>query len=612
MGKKVLLQMMVSGCILALIGGCAPTDTNNSGRVPVIYISEAKNPNGIEQAEILFAKAKTAKRPNQALLNVAILFAKNGNLTGSNQALQLVKTGPLSDEAFTEYSLLSVELRLQEHGPKEALSIIENPRFVALQRNFEPAYQRRILSIRSDINHQIGRSIDSINDAIGLASLLDSISDKTNVHNKIWRQLAELPYLELQQCSSDSGDVLAGWCELGRDIRLHQNNHLAVSRQLKQWKNSHKSHPAALVTPSWFEQTTERAPPVTKIAILLPLQGHYKSPSNTFLSGFMEAFYGLYKQNNLITPQVRIQDTSIISIEQAYNNAIIEGADVIIGGIRQSEAAELYNLTDLKVPTISLNRIKQNKKIQHINLLQFGSAQYDEMIQIADRAWIEGHRSVLVIAPGKKWGQESAQAFSDYWQSKGGRLIESVFYDPSVKDFTQFLKPSLNIDLSENRGREIRRFVNSQVIIKPRRRQDIDFALVLGYPERARQIKPALDFLYAADLPVYSSSNIYNGLNSADSNRDLSGIQFTAMPWTMPGHLISELSSNQDMHTTYRHLYATGYDTFLVYRQLVFPQPALTVSLFGATGILKVNNGVISRKATWSNFHQGIVRSGFP
>jgi outer membrane PBP1 activator LpoA protein len=612
MGKKVLLQMMVSGCILAFIGGCAPTDTNISGRVPVIYISEAKNPNEIEQAEVLFAKAKTTKRPNQALLNVAILFAKNGNLVGSDQALQLVKTESLSDEEFIEYSLLSVELRLQEDDPKEARRLIENPRFMALQKKFESAYQRRILSIRSDINQQIGLAIDSIIDSISLSGLLDSTSDRTNVHNKIWRQLAELPYSALQQCSSDSRDLVAGWCELARAIRLYQTNHHAVSRQLTQWKYSHKGHPAASITPSWFEQNIERAPQVTKIAILLPLQGQYKSPSNTFLNGFMEAVYGLYKQNNLIAPQVRIQDTSAISIEQAYSNAIIEGADVIIGGMRQSEAAELYNLTDLKVPTISLNRIQQNSKIQHVNLLQFGSAQYDEMIQIADRAWIEGHRSVLVIAPDKKWGQESAQALSDYWQSKGGRLIESVFYDASVKDFTQFLKPSLGIDLSEDRGREIRRFVNSQAITKPRRRQDIDFALILGYPERARQIKPALDFLYAADLPVYSSSNIYNGVKSADSNRDLSGIQFTAMPWTMPGHLISELSSDQDMHTTYRHLYATGYDTFLVYRQLIFPQPALTVSLFGATGILNLNNGVVSRKATWSNFHQGIVRSGFP
>jgi len=612
MGKQFLLKILSIGCILAFIGGCAPTATTDSGRVPVTYISDAEDLTALEQTELLFAQAQLLDHQGKEMLDVAILFAKSGSLQRSKETRALVSSDLLTDQLFIEYTFLGVELNMQADDPVAALSNIEDPRFLQLQPYLGRQYQHRLLSIRADIYTDLGDSIASLRNSIALATLLDNKSDISNVHNKIWRQLARQPFNTLNQFAMDSDPILAGWCELAANGRQYQNNQEAQFVDFISWKNNNKNHPAAIIPPSWLKQRQSNADYSSQVAILLPLQGEYKGPSQTFLDGFMEAYYELYQQNRTEPPNVRIYDTSLQTIEQAYGNAVAEGADMIIGGIRQSETEALTKMPVLEVPTISLNRIDSRDIVQNPNLFQFGNSQQDEIRQIADKAWKKGYRRALFIAPENNWGQQATAVFNSHWQDKDGVLVDQVAYPDSVKDFTKFLKKPLQIDLSESRGIQLRRFVNSRVIYTPRRRQDIDFVVVLGYPERVRQIKPALDFLWAADLPVYSSSEIYNGVPQSGLDRDLGGIQFTAMPWSLPGQLTSELNSDQTMHTAYRQLYAMGHDSFLIHRNLSSLQNNSQVPLFGSTGILSLSDGIIRRQVQWGEFQQGKVRNVQP
>jgi|TARA_B110000196_G_scaffold61081_1_gene50748 outer membrane PBP1 activator LpoA protein len=611
MGKLFLPQIIYLGCILAFISGCTPTATNDSGRVPAAYISDSINVTVEQEIELLFAEAQKLESRDKSLLDVAILFAQNGNIKRSSESLVLINTDKLDDRMFVEFSLLSVELNLQANNPAAALLNLDNERFLNLQLYFGQQYLRRVLSVRSDINTQRGDGLASIGNSIALSALLETRADITNVHNKIWRQLARQTYSNLQTCQTSADEIMAGWCRLAYDNRRYQNNQQVQRIQFGAWKASNSNHPAALVSPSWFKQSLDNSTPL-QVAILLPLQGQYKGPSTTFLDGFMEAYYQLHRQDNSSTPNLRIHDTSSLPIEQAYSNAVAEGADMVIGGIRESEVQALMDMPVLEVPTISLNRIQNKRLDKSSNLFQFGNSQRDEMDQIADAAWAKGHRSVFLIAPNQNWGQQATAYFARSWQAKGGRVVSSTLYSDSIKDFTKFLKQPLQIDLSEQRGVELRRFVNSQVIYTPRRRQDIDFVVVLGYPDRARQIKPALEFLYASDLPVYSSSKIYNGIQRSDLDRDLSGIQFTAMPWTLPGYLSAELESDATMHTAYRQLYAMGYDAFLVHRNIDNLKLEPKMPLFGSTGILSLENGVITRQTQWGEFRKGKVRPATP
>ena len=390
MGKQFLLKILGIGCILAFIGGCAPTATTDSGRVPVTYISNTEDLTALEQTELLFAQAQLLNQQGKEMLDVAILFAKSGSLQRSKETLALVNSVLLTDQLFIEYTFLGVELHLQDDNPAAALSNIEDPRFLELQPYLGRQYQRRLLSIKADVYTELGDSIASLRNSIALATLLENKSDISNVHNKIWRQLARQPFNTLNQYSLDSDPIIAGWCELAANSRQYQNNLETQILEFISWKNNNNNHPAAIIPPDWFKQRQSNVVYSSQVAILLPLQGDYKGPSQTFLDGFMEAYYELYQQDKTKPPNVRIHDTSIHTIEQAYGNAVAEGADIIIGGIRQSETEALNKMSLLEVPTISLNRIDNGDIVQNPNLFQFGNSQQDEIRQIANEAWKKG------------------------------------------------------------------------------------------------------------------------------------------------------------------------------------------------------------------------------
>ena len=603
--------MVGLGCILAFISACTPTTTTQSGSVPVTFIATTEDTSLYEQAEILFAGAQSVEIPSEIMLQAAIMFAKSGDKKRTTQSLALIDPDELKNADFINYTLLGIELSLQSALPAEALLKLKSTRFIAAQVSLKRQDKLHVLSLKSDINAKLGDIESSVNASIELAQLLSKKSDVLNVHNKIWRQLSAQPYNFLQRCFSDAEPVLGLWCNLAADMRLFQSNYPAQLTQFNRWKTANVSHPAARIPPSWLKQNRKNAS-LSQVALLLPLQDDYRIPSQTFLDGFMAAYYQLFEQSNTEPPNIRLHDTSNQTMQQAYENAIAEGAEMVIGGLRESEAESLMQLPLIPVPTISLNRLDRVDTQQPINLVQFGNSPEDEMTQIADLAWRKGHRNAIVIAPDNNWGVQATRSFDTYWKQKGGQLLGQVSYPKTVKDFTQFLKPSLQIDLSEDRGVQLKRFVNSRLIYTPRRRQDIDFVVALGYPLNARQIKPALEFLYAADLPVYSISKIYNGVEQAGLDRDLSGIQFTAMPWTLPGQLAKELRSDKTMHTAYRQLYALGYDTFLVHRNLDKLSSVTQSPVFGAMGVLSLNQGVIKRTGRWGEFNQGKVAEVTP
>ena len=610
--KNFLCKFVYLGCILSLIGGCAPTATNESGRIPIIYFSGDGNITALDRAELLFSEALILENPTEKMLDVAFLFAKNGDLLKSLEALKFVEEELISDQRFTDYTLLSVELNLQQGNVAEALHSVKKSRFQNLEKLLNRQNKRRVLSVKADINDEIGRPIASVGYSIDLVKTLESKTDIINVHNRIWRQLARQPFSILTECSNASNYDLAGWCQMATLNRKYQNNKSMQLAEYAEWLDNHQGHPAVRTPPSWFADLKASLDSYSQIAILLPMQGDYRGPSQTFLDGFLAAYYELDQQKNIQTLNLRIYDTSKQTIQQAYIDAISEGAEIVIGGIRKSEAMALTQLTSLSLPTISLNRINQLGLVQSKNLYQFGNTQEDEMMQISDSAWKKGFRRSILIFPDTSWGHQASEFFENDWITRGGILTSKTAYSDSTKDFTQFLKAPLHVDLSEKRGLNIKRFVNSQVVISPRRRQDIDFVVVLGYPESARQIKPALDFLYASDVPVFSSSKVYDGVQRDDLDKDLGGIQFTAMPWTLPGHLIKEFSLNEDMHTAYRQLYARGYDTFLVNRNLEILRSTKATPLYGATGLLTLEKGLIKRAVEWGEFKNGKVTNSFP
>ena len=607
MNKKRLLLVVFAASILSFIGGCAPTTTIDTGRATVLTDTVADE-SALQRAQALLESAPLAANPDSIIFDAATLFASAGDLQRSTNTLALIVSERLSDPQYIEFILFAAELDLSLDNPQTAIARFEQNRFTFASATFTDRLQKRLLSLEADAHFALGHTEQGLLKSIDLVRLLKNTQEVRAVHNNLWRQLATLPYSDLKQGQTHRNTTLAGWLQLAALNRDYQADANAKGQAFDSWKQRWRNHPAAKTPPIQLRKLKDSSAP-SKVALLLPLQDQYEVPSYTLLEGFMGAYYEFMANNaSADAPEIRVYDTSRQSIQRAYNNAVEDGAEMVIGPMRQSEVEVLLPLDSLPVPTLSLNRVATDDKSPPENLFQFGLSPLDEVKQIADRAWLKGQRNVLVIAPSNSWGADSTAFFNEYWSKKGGTFLDQLAYPSSVKDFTPLLKSPLLIDLSEERTLRLKRFVNSRIQSKARRRQDLDLVVILGYPVVARQIKPALDFLYASDVPVVATSHVYNGVEQTGLDRDLSGVEFSAMPWTLPGQLATELELDERLHTAYRHLYAVGHDAFLLHRNLNDLQTEAAVPLFGATGILSLTEGVIVRKQKWAEFRRGKVK----
>jgi len=613
--------MIYALAILAFIGGCAPTTTQVSGPIARVTLGSEDfeiNESLVSQAELALARISSveAYRRDNRLLDIAILFAQGGDLDQSRTTLQLIDSDRLNDSFFIEYSLLGLELDLAGVKLTSAKQRLSETRFIAVRQSLEMNFQRRILDLESALNYAGGDIKASIENTIQLGSLYNQrkMTDQrliANLHDRIWLQLSELPFNQLQQSDLNDRGILAGWLELAAAMRYRQADPSAKKNVFAIWEQSWPEHPGAKTRPAALTTRFRSTVAPKSIALLLPLQGQYETPSTILLNGFISAYYENLAQG-ASQPKIAIYDTSEVPVTDVYNNAVERGADLIIGPLRQSQVEILAASPRLPVPTLTLNRLDKNQIIDTQNLLQFGLSALDEVSQIADQAWIQGQTNVLLIAPDSGWGQRAQSHFIDYWTAKGGAVIDAISYPNSVNDFTRLLQRPLEIDLSEQRSLALRRSVNRNLNSTARRRQDIDLVIVLGYSEKVRQIKPALDFLYAGDLPVYATSHIYSGTQQIDLNRDLSGIKFSAMPWTLEGHMPRPLKPDERLSTAYRQLYALGYDAFLLHALLENLARPDALPVFGATGMLRLSEGSIKRTEKWAAFKNGRVVAAQP
>lgn len=601
-------------CILAFISGCTPTSNTHSTLAPVISLTTETDVSAREQAFIILQTADlSAENPEAETLKLkaANLFARANDHQNTVDTLYLIDSDKLSDNQFVDYIFLLSDAQIALLGAETAKQQLNHPRFVYLSDGFNKSNKLRLLEVQSKLDFAQGEHYRGFQTLIELANSVKRKADIRDVHDKIWKRISYLPYSQLAEGTNHDNTTIAGWFQLGEALRHQQGSSKIYEDIYNQWKQRWKSHPAAKIAPTVISQSNGRQDSPNQLALLLPLQDEYKIPSYTLIEGFLDAYYRansafIYNQDH--APDVRIYDTSTGSIQSVYNQAVADGADMIIGPLRQSQVESLTSAPLLPVPTLALNRLDNQTLQQPENFYQFGLSALDELTRIADRAWNKGLRRVLFIAPDNNWGLRSTSFFTNYWTEKGGTVLQEVNYSSSTNDFTQLLKPSLQIDLSEERGLQIKRFVNSRVNYTERRRQDIDLVVMLGYPLKARQIKPALDFLYASDVPVVATSHIYNGDQQLQFDRDLSGIEFSSMPWTLKGHLPYDFNMDDKLHTAYRHLYALGHDAYLIHDNLNHLKNIDSLTIYGATGLLTLRDNILVREPKWATFERGKVR----
>ena len=583
---------------------CTPVQNTINTTTSEVYVSASQDDVLLKSIEEETIESEQEIKTSQQLLETALKFAQGGSSLQSKNFLKRINPEELNDVSFLNYSLLESKVSNSEDELKVAFQKLESNRIFSIEKNLNEEALIDLYKEKSAIALTLGELKTSIQYDVKLHNLISSREIKSKLHNETLAKLISQPYKKLQQCKNNADLIVGAWCDLGLEIRDTQLNSQTRADAYQNWRERYPDHSAAqfAVIPSYVHdaQTEKR-----QIALLLPLEGEYLSPSKNFIEGFLNGYFNSIKTNEDNRQTIKIFNSSEDGILNSYQDAMKLNPQIIIGGFRQSEAKDLLSLETYEIPTIILNDFDQLNYPERENLFFFSNSQGDEISHIISDMWYRGIQSVIVITPDHLWGLQASEAFQSGWVARGGNILDTVIFNQDTRDFTDLLKRPLHIDTSEKRGLFLKRFVNSKLDLSSRRRNDIDGIVLFAYSDKARQIKPALNYLFANDIPVYSSSRIYNDVEEPNLYRDLDDIKFAGMPWSLEGSLQQELNIDETLHPEYRQLYTRGFDSFLLSQNLREPSFAQNIPLLGATGVLRLKNNMVTKDPYWYQFKNG-------
>lgn len=464
-----------------------------------------------------------------------------------------------------------------------------------------------IFRLRGQLLYDMGFYASSVEERVKLGNVLPPGQTESAENDAlIWQTLMQIPLAQLQKLAEQPKErELHGWYELAILSKNNQTNLEEQLAQLDQWLSAWPDHPASLSLPADLQllrQLVENLP--TKIALLLPFSGRLASAGQAIRDGFLAAMYE-HSSSSQTVPELRFYDTERSDINTLYDQAVSEGAQLIIGPLSKGKILEITLRPTMPVPTLALNTI-DNPKASVGNLYQFGLGVEDEARLAARQAWRDGHRRALIIAPNNAWGDRSVQAFALQWQVLGGELSSDYRFE-DTNDYVKVINRALQLDQSNQRAQQIRSIVG-KVEFEPRRRDDIDVIFLAAQAQQARQIKPTLAFNFAGSIPVYGTSQVYSGRPNKKLDQDMNGIKFSTLPWTFNDSLAEKkaIRSNTENSAGLQPLYALGVDCFYLYPRLKQLEQVAAAQYYGQTGTLKLNEQrQIIRQQVWAEFKNG-------
>ena len=291
-------------------------------------------------------------------------------------------------------------------------------------------------------------------------------------------------------------------------------------------------------------------------------------------------------------PDLTFIDSSQQDIDALYAQATLGGAQAVIGPLSKDKVNQLETRASVPLPTLALN-YGEHARNQAAELFQYGLSAEDEARQVAQRAYLDGRRNAGILVPDNEWGSRVLAAFRERWQHDGGKIASVVSYPPSGSVTTavsQMLKGGSS---------------------KP------DMLFLLALPSYARQVPPTLDFYYASKLPVYATSQVYEGKPQPRADHDLNDVQFVDLPWMIPDAAAGGVDA-LPYASTYRQLAtqddpgllklnAMGVDALELARRLPLLQALPSTQVYGATGNLQArDDGRIQRTLPWAVFQAGV------
>ena len=597
--------------LLALLAACAVTPSKQPPATreaqASLFMQEGKYTDAAALYENLAAGAQ-GQAQTEYLVSAAEAWSGAGDGQRSWELLGKIKNQKTLYPALqARIEILKAELDLAGHQPQVALSHLRFP--------MEPL-PNELKANAALVRGRIHVAMDDLPSAVQDWSeretyLPPGSKDAAANQQLIWQTLtASHAAIDLGKLPASLSPTARGWVELADISHTSWQQPEKFTQAIKDWESRYPQHPAMQqLVPGLLakQQALTAFPP--RVAVLLPLNGNLQAPADAVRDGLLAAYFQLAGSGP--APELSYYDSGAdaAGARDAYQKAVSDGASMVIGPLTKDGVSGIASLSTLPVPVLALNYLDAGKGGPS-GFYQFGLLPEGEAAQAAERAIAEGYTRGMALASNDDFGKRMLGAFSARFTELGGTLLATADYSPGTDTYKDSITRLLNLDASQDRDERLVSTLNARLDFEPRRRQDVQFIFLAANAENARQIQPLIAYYHADDVPVFSTSRVYE-LNSNVDNTVLNGITFDDMPWTLVGSgSVADMRAEveKDWPSNFAsnsRLYALGFDAYRLL-PLLYNTRAIGEPVQGVTGLLSLDqDGRVHRGLDWASFDDG-------
>ncbi|RUL76650.1 penicillin-binding protein activator [Dyella choica] len=520
--------------------------------------------------------AQTPSRTDHYKLLATEAYREENALDRAAPIVSAIDRDKLADDEPVRLDLLRAEIALRQRDASTALRLTTQPNL-----NVPPNLRPRLLILRADALAGTGDLWGAARSRIELDDTLHGV-DRAQNRDQALILLTKLGAEPLKQraAAMQSGDRMLPWVNeaLGR---------LGVTVAQAQ---PNLEQAVGTLVPGSGASVREGYKMPAHVALLLPNNDGLVAVSAAIREGFFTAYF---QSADTHAPRatVRVYDSggNAASAIKAYNQAVSDGAQIVVGPLLRTEVTGVLGQSSLPVPVLALNHL-ENRNLSAGTASEFALMPEDEGAQAADHMVERGLHNAYVLISGDDFAKRAAVAFKAELQAKGGQIAGNAQLPSSGVNDSDAIN-ALNVSSA---GTDAGIFISMRA-------------------EQARLLLPQLR-VQRISLPVFGTSHIYGGSDNATADRDLEGVEFCGAPWLFDAQ--SGLPSYHDVagqlpaaRSGTSQLFAFGMDAWNLVPYLDWLRSHTGSYLPGATGQLAVDTfGHVKRVLTWLKFQDGVAR----
>ena len=566
--STVLIALALAGCQTTPSVPDAVQETSARERIGAGDYAAA----GTEYERL--ASEKRALRDHYRLL-AAEAWREEAEFDDVARLLGEIKRKKLDAEQNLRYDLLEAELALsrQHAGRASSLLAVNDARIPA-------AVRERWLELQARAFQAEGRYLDGTRTRLRLVALLPN-GERREAQRELLDLIAAEDrvrlHADLAPLAAD--DALRPWLE-----RALRANGEAPARAAI----APSEAVGTMLAGSNGEMQREGFVPLHKLGVLLPTSGEYAAAGKAILDGVLSAHYRFAAAASV---QVYDAGGTRRSALDAYQQALRDGVDAVLGPVERDQVDALLEAADGRVSVLALNH-PEAKTIVSENNFRFGLVPEEEAAHAAERMIAEGAKRIAVFGTNEDWSERALAAFDSQLRALGGAVSGRRLLRDSDVDFADAITALVGAP-----GTPPEALLADGIFLAVR-------------ASTARLLVPQLRVSDAGALPLLATSHVYSGTVQATLDKDLDGLVFMDAPWAHGGvaGLPSRDALARDLGAAANspRLFAFGLDAYQLLPYLAHLRAQPGRYLDGASGLLLADAfGRIRRLPQLYRFVQG-------